>query len=176
MKILGKIISCSMIFMLLGASIGPSYSSAANADSYTDEEINKAVEDLKFIFEEATIEDKFGNIIGLNTQKLESYFGDTIDSGVIAEINAMNSLAKPSGIGIMSEKVDRCVGKELKAQYGWIIGTSGIGTLVEFIKAKDYTNALKLLGKLGIKVTVNTSLVGVTAILLYCIYTEEGWI
>ncbi|MEK4630544.1 hypothetical protein MKZ17_20395 [Solibacillus sp. FSL R7-0682] len=151
----------------------------ANAEGNDEELVNELAEALQFAFEEAALYDLAGNVIGLDTDKIAEKFGDSVDTALLKDINKLNAkqnVLKDEMITPFTAKVDACINTLIMENYGWMLGTSALTIIYDYLKAGEFTKAAGYLVKIGFKGSVPGIAVNLSAYFFYCLYTEEGWI
>lgn len=142
-----------------------------------EEVVNELAAALQFAFEDAAVHDSTGKVIGLDTDKITAKFGDSIDTALLEDINRLNekkNISQNEMITPFTAKVDACINILVMENYGWMIGTSALTIIGDYLKEGKYTLAAGHLVKIGFKGSVPG--IAVKAYFFYCLYTEEGWI
>lgn len=171
-KTLKKIFLMTFIFSLFVSSFSP----IAKAEEIDEKEVDELAEQLKFIYEEATIKDRNGNIINLDIKMIEEKYGSSPELDELKSENKITLINKNNpSITPMNAKLDRCIEKKIKNGLGDVLSLAAITTVIEYIKDGEYTLAAKKLIKLGVK----GNAVGITAQLILwwgqCNLSENGW-
>lgn len=121
-----------------------------------DSEVEKLANVLEFVFEEAVIEDKHGNIVDIDTAKIEEKFGDSpelesLKEAIKKEKNSIQPMINPDGPDGQGAKMRKCTDAKIKNEWGqYITDATGAG-VVGAIMNKNYKKGAKLLIKNGVK-------------------------
>lgn len=153
-------------------------------ETETDEElVAEIAEKLEFIWEEASIKDQSGKIIGFDVEKLKNKYGATSEDleaieaiQLVTELNLQDSNLDKNVITPFSAAVDKCTSKKVSSYFGAILAPAVWSAIYELMWEGEYTEAAKRLGKIGVRGNVFAIAGSLTAILLSCIHQEEGWI
>lgn len=155
---------------LVGAYFTTAFTPLANAkiiaQSYeeelsqelTKEEEDKAqklAEELEFIFEEGSVKDEYGNLIGFKEDILIERFGDTDEIKELMEISEVLTPAQESNTGIQlmnrHDDANKCVNKKVAKEFKDLVSGSLLNEAVGAIISGSYLLGAKKLIKLGAK-------------------------
>lgn len=170
-------------FVLAFALIGPAFAQGVKAQELGEKEakeIEELAEKLKFIFEEAAMKDESGNVVGINFKMIEAEYGKSPELEILKNQIKKDTLLKESNgkdfIVPNDPVLDRCLENKIKNGFKEVLSISTYITVIEWVKAGEYTLAAKKLISVGIK----GNAVGISATLLYymmsCLHEHKGWI
>lgn len=111
---------------------------------------------MEFIFEEAVIRDKQGNVIDLDVNMIEEEkFGASPETELLKEqITATkNPSSTPGSITIFSASVDRCVENKTITGYGDLITGAISGAVIDDLYDKNYMSVAQRLMKMELRGT-----------------------
>lgn len=175
------------------------FSSAANAQvvnakSVDEKKAEELAEMLEFLFEEAAIKDKQGNIVDLDINKIEKKFGkkkkiiqdikEQKDAFINKNYNVMKKCSSPntendsdSIVTIANAKVDNCITKKLKEEYGSIITGAIVSQIISYLWNGEYLKAAKKILKTGIKGSAPGIAASISIIFFTCLwkYGDDPW-
>lgn len=77
-KLWVRYISATLSIALLSMLFAPAIVGAQKSDAY-NKEVEELANALEFVFEEATLYDENGNIVGLDVEMLEAEFGESYE-------------------------------------------------------------------------------------------------
>lgn len=155
-----------------------------------EKQIEEFAEILKFVWEEASIKDDKGEIIGFDIEKIENTYGPSSseDQEALEDIinfnlenekssdETYNNIKDNSGlITTYTAAVDKCVNKEVADYFGSFLGPAAFTAILQLMYNGDYTEAAKKLIKIGVKGNVLSIAGTLSYILVSCIWKEEGW-
>lgn len=135
-----------------------------------EKEAQKLADDLEYIFEETSIKDENGNLIGFQEDKLVERFGETEDLKEFMEISRVfTQEPNNNGIAVLSRQddVNNCFNKKVKKEYKSIV----TGAIIDEIWVAVITGAFVTAGKKLIKLGVKGSAVGIAATLMGMLYS-----
>lgn len=136
-------------------------------------EAQKIAGDLEFIFEEASIKDEDGNLIGFQEDMLVGKFGETeeiTELMEIAEVIAPKQASNNGGIQLFSrhDDVNNCVNKKVAKEYKSLVTGAIFDEVWGAILAGAYLTGAKKLVKAGVKGSALTIAVTLTKIAYNC--------
>lgn len=142
-----------------------------------DRQVAELAEQLKFIFEEASIKDKSGQVVDIDINMIENKYGKT------EELELLRQEIQKSKTNSMYEDpfkqetpaVDRCIERKIIANYREVLNVAFISTIIVNIKNKEYEYAAKKMLKLGVKGSLPGLIAQLSWYLGSCIWEEEGW-
>ncbi|QPR66904.1 hypothetical protein I6G82_16680 [Lysinibacillus macroides] len=185
-KYLASIVVSVLTFTLVVSPIAQVVKAEEIIKEQEEQEIQEFAEQLKFVWEEASIKDESGKIIGFDIEKMENTYGQSEDPEALEAIVNFNlenektsnenfNNSKDGLIVTYTAAVDRCVEKEIGNYFGSFLGPAAWTAVLQLMYKGDYTEAAKKLIKLGIKGNVFVIAGTLGHILVSCIYEEEGW-
>ncbi|MFJ7637869.1 hypothetical protein [Peribacillus sp. NPDC097225] len=131
--------------------------------------MEKLAEQLEFIYEEASIKDENGNIIGFDFEG-SATGANNITIGENSSNTGITTMAVPN-----KNKIDACVQKKIKNAFMETLTLTTINTLLTLAKDKKYKTLAKKLLALGIKGNAPA----IALQLLYyngtCVYKYNDW-
>lgn len=190
-KVVISFITSVFVLSLFVSPLGQ-VASAKNLENELDEElVTDVAEKLEFIWEEASIKDKTGKIIGFDLEKIESEYGasNSEDQQFIDLINAFNAennnsklgnykvnLGSNGGISLLSGDLDGCLNKKISDYFGSFLAPAALAAIYQLLWDGEYTEAAKRLIKLGVKGNVFAIAGSLSVMFATCLVSEEGWI
>lgn len=190
MKFLRNIFLITLSFMIAISSLFSTVISAEEIDQEVDsEEVEELAEQLEFMFEEASIKDDNGNIIGFDFESIEEKYGTSIEldqlkqeiEGSATDSSNLTIGENSSNTGITTmavpnkDKINACIQKKVKNSYKETLTLTTINTLWNLARDKKYKTLAKKLLAVGIKGNVP----GIAIQLMYyhgtCVYKYNGW-
>ncbi|MFC9541461.1 hypothetical protein ACFTQ7_16520 [Lysinibacillus sp. NPDC056959] len=163
----------------------------AQESPFTTEEqrIEEVEEQLKFIWEEASIKDGSGKIIGIDLEKIENKYGPSTveDQKAVEDIidfNLSKGGALNEGINNKDQSgiivaynvaVDRCVNSKVADYFGAFLAPSAWTLLYQMLNEGKYKDAAKHLINFGVKGNVFVIAGSLTSILWHCLNNQEDW-
>ncbi|MCY9138384.1 hypothetical protein [Peribacillus frigoritolerans] len=143
-----------------------------------EKEAQQLADELEYIFEEASIKDENGNLIGFQEDKLVERFGESEDLKEFMELskvltqepnNILTQEPNNNGITLLSRQddVNTCFNKKVKNEYKSVVSGAIIDEIWVAVITGAYLTAAKKLVKLGIKGTA----VGIGVTLMNMLYS-----
>lgn len=146
--------------------IAEGYDGKVSQELTREEEVEaqRMAEDLEFIFEEASVKDEDGNLIGFQEDMLVEKFGETEEITELMEIAEVLAPEQDSNNGIQlfsrHDDVNKCVNKKVAKEYKSLVSGAVWDEIWGAILAGAYLEGAKKLVKAGVKGSAVT--IGVT--------------
>lgn len=165
MKVFKRILFLMIAFSLILGS----FAGVVSANTEDSKQVEELAKQLEFLFEEAAIKDRDGNIINFDIEKLEKNFGP------IPEIKELESALKSGNTLQPNKKIiampvvkndviitpnhhipepdafDACLYRKITTNFKEVFSVNAIGTVITLIHAKQYTKAATQLLKMGVR-------------------------
>ncbi len=186
-KYLVSIIVSVMMFAFI---VSPIANAQVSPNISEEQQIDEVADQLKFIWEEASIRDESGNIIGIDIEKIENKYGPSTSQDqealeAIVNFNLANGSALDTDLiydndqsGLITPfnaAVDACMGKKVKDYFGVFILPSTLTLIFQWINEGNYISAAKKLLELGVKGNIYVIAGTMGAFLIECNYEQGGW-
>lgn len=189
-KNLVSIIVAVMMCAFLVSPIGNVANAKVISNISEEQRIDEVAEQLKFIWEEASVKDEEGKIIGIDIEKIENKYGaaSTIEDQQALEDIINFNLTKGGSIseGIvdldqsgqimpLNAAVDACVNSKVAEYFGTFLSPAAFTVLFQMLHRGEYTDAAKHLIKFGVKGNVFVIAGSLTSILWHCLNNQDDW-
>ncbi|MED3804959.1 hypothetical protein P4562_24100 [Lysinibacillus xylanilyticus] len=174
---LTKVITSLLVFSLVISAFSPTILAKSKADNtnFNEQEVQELAEALEFVFEQAMIEDEFGEAVGLDFEKIEEKYGNSYDLEKVE-----NNIEKGKNEVIITARnagLDRCIERKIKDYFTAedFIPTAVISSVIALVMEKEYTSAALKLLKAGAKGNAAGIAASLGSIFFTCLWQESTW-
>lgn len=148
-----------MTALLISFSFSLNTASALEAnisEKDIDEQAEELADILEYVFEEAGIEDEHGNLVNIDTDKVEEKFGkspelESLKEAIKKAENSMQPKINPDGPDGKGAEMRKCTDAKIKNEWKEYIGDATGASIVNAVLSKNYKKGAKLLIKKGVK-------------------------
>ncbi len=171
-----KVIASLLVFSLVISTFAPTIlakSQATNAE-IDEQQVQELAKALEFVFEQAMVEDEFGQAIGVDFEKIEEEYGNSL------YLEEVDSAFEKGGNEIVTARnpgLDRCIENKIKGYFSHedFIPTAVWATVIALVMEKDYTSAALKLIKAGVKGNAASIAAAIGGIFVTCLFQESTW-
>lgn len=159
------------IFSLVMLLFTPVVTNAQTNSSEDEKDVEELADALEFVYEEAVIKDEEGNIVGIDTKKIEEKFGSESTS----ELGKIKENANCDRVSVQSNSYVDCVSDKLGDYLGALVPTTAVATILKELDNGNYTLAAKKLVKAGVKGSIYGIAANLAWIETTCLWQEKDY-